>query len=48
VFEIVLGRGKWTYLKQNGKEQMKNILSLRRMHGFQITVTKGEEERSGW
>ena len=25
MFEIVLGRGKWTCLKQNGKEQVKNI-----------------------
>jgi hypothetical protein len=28
VFEIVLGRWKWTYLKQNGKEQVKNIVLL--------------------
>ena len=28
MFEIVLGRGKWTCLKQNGKEQMKNIPNL--------------------
>jgi hypothetical protein len=25
MFEIVLGRGIWTCLKQNGKEQVKNI-----------------------
>jgi hypothetical protein len=25
MFEIVLGRGKWTCLKQNGREQVKNI-----------------------
>ena len=28
MFEIVLGRGKWTCLKQNGKEQVKNIHNL--------------------
>jgi hypothetical protein len=28
MFEIVLGRGKWTCLKQNGKEQVKNIHTL--------------------
>ena len=28
MFEIVLGRGKWTCLKQNGKEQVKNIYNL--------------------
>jgi hypothetical protein len=28
IFEIVLGRGKWTCLKQNGKEQVKNIHNL--------------------
>jgi hypothetical protein len=48
VFEIVLGRGKWTYLKQNGKEQVKNILSLRRMHGFQITVTSALKLINNW
>ena len=31
MFEIVLGRGKWTYLKQNGKEQVKNIHNLTRI-----------------
>jgi hypothetical protein len=48
VFEIVLGRGKWTYLKQNGKEQVKNILGLRRMHGFQITVTSTLKLINNW
>jgi hypothetical protein len=28
MFEILLGRGKWTCLKQNGKEQVKNIHNL--------------------
>ena len=28
IFEIVLGSGKWTCLKQNGKEQVKNIHNL--------------------
>jgi hypothetical protein len=28
MFEIVLGRGKWACLKQNGKEQVKNIHTL--------------------
>ena len=28
MIEIVLGRGKWTCLKQNGKEQVKNIHNL--------------------
>jgi hypothetical protein len=28
MFEIVLGRGKWTSLKQKGKEQVKNIHNL--------------------
>jgi hypothetical protein len=28
MFEIVLGRGKWTCLKQNEKEQVKNIHNL--------------------
>jgi len=28
MFEIVLGRGKWTCLKHNGKEQVKNIHNL--------------------
>jgi hypothetical protein len=28
MFEIVLGRGKWTWLIQNGKEQVKNIHNL--------------------
>ena len=28
MLEIVIGRGKWTYLKQNGKEQVKNIHNL--------------------
>ena len=50
MFEIVLGRGKWTYmyLKQNGKEQVKNILSLRRMHGFQKTVTYALKLINNW
>ena len=29
MLEIVIGRGKWTCLKQNGKEQVKNIHNLR-------------------
>jgi hypothetical protein len=28
MFEIVLGKGKWTCLKQNGKEQVKNTHNL--------------------
>jgi hypothetical protein len=30
MFEIVLGRGKWTCLKQNGNEQVTNIHNLTR------------------
>jgi len=48
MFEIVLGRGKRTYLKQNGKEQVKNILNLRRMHGFQKTVTSALKLINNW
>ena len=48
VFEIVLGRWKWTYLKQNGKEQVKSIISLRRVHGFQKTVTYALKLINNW
>ena len=34
MFEIVLWRGKWTYLIQNGKEQVKNIHNLTPMPVF--------------
>ena len=48
MFEIELGRGKWTCLKQNGKEQVKNIHNLTRMHDFQKTVTSALKLINNW